>query len=62
MNYDLYQILLSLSVCKQTFHIPHMHISQKVKSVTLANYWQTFKFALVIPLIMPDIMYNLRKS
>ena len=46
------------NVCKQTFHISHVHISQKVKGDLVWNlwhiifiwsqrYWQIFKSALV---------------
>ena len=47
-----------LNVCKETFHISHVRISQKVKGVLMWNlrhiifiwrqrYWQIFKCALV---------------
>ena len=28
-----------LNVCKQTFHVSHVHISQKLKEVLLRNLW-----------------------
>ena len=55
---NFYYILLILNVCKQTFHISHVRISQKVKGVLMWNlqhiifiwrrrYCQIFKSALV---------------
>ena len=51
-------MLLFLNVCKQTFHISHVSISQKVKDALMWNvqhitfiwrrrHWQNFKSALV---------------
>ena len=50
-------MLLLLNVCKQTFHISHLRVSQKVKGILMWNlqhiifiwrrrYWQVFIFAL----------------
>ena len=61
---NFYLILLFLNVCKQTFHISHVHISQKVKGVLMWNlwhiifiwrprYWQIFKSALVWKILKP---------
>ena len=50
--------ILFLNVCKQTFHISHVRISQELKGILMWNlkhivfilrrrYWQIFKSALV---------------
>ena len=50
-----------LNICKQTFHISHVHISQKVKGVLLQNiqhiifiwkrrYWKVFQICISVPL------------
>ena len=55
---NFYLILFFLNVCEQTFHIPHVRVSQDVKGVLMGNlqhiifksrgtYWQIFKSALV---------------
>ena len=54
----IFNIFCCFKLCKQTFHISHVHISQKVKDVLMWNlkhiifiwsrrYWQIFKSALV---------------
>ena len=34
---NFYHVLLFLNVCKQAFHISHVRVSQKVKSVLMWN-------------------------
>ena len=54
----IFNIFCCFKLCKQTFHISHVHISQKVKDVLMWNlkhiifiwsrrYWLIFKSALV---------------
>ena len=54
----IFNIFCCFKLCKQTFHISHVHISHKVKYVLMWNlkhiifrwsrrYWQIFKSALV---------------
>ena len=40
---NFYLILLFLSVCTQTFHIYHVHISQNVKGVLMQNLRRYFR-------------------
>ena len=39
---NFYLILLFLNVCKPTFHISHMRISQNIKVVLMWNFWYIF--------------------
>ena len=45
LNSRLIFNILFLNVCKQTFHVYHVHIFQKVKRVMMWNLQQIFSFA-----------------
>ena len=61
-----------LNVCKETFHVSHVHASQKVKDILMWNvqhiifmwrrrYWQIFKSALVYVIFLQEIK-QIRRS
>ena len=66
----IFNILLFLNVCKYTFHICHVHISQKVKGVLISSIYYfhiktkilaDFQICIIVLLIMNHLLKVFRK-